>query len=50
MFKFLHTNDSGTINIEEQRARLQKVCTKLYETETTVDGASMLIPRGDTEL
>lgn len=48
MFKSLETNNSGTINFEELRAGLPKVGTKLYETtEATVDGAGMLIPRGD---
>jgi hypothetical protein len=47
MLKSLGTNDSKTINIDKLRVGLQKVGTKLYETETTDDGAGMIIPRAD---
>jgi hypothetical protein len=33
--------------MDELRAVLLKVGTKFYETETTVDGVGMLIPRCD---
>jgi hypothetical protein len=47
MLKSLNTNSRGTINIDELRSVLLKVGMKIYETETTVDGVGMLIPRGD---